>query len=107
MDRGDLQVLAWRLFEESNDAVFVLDPATETIQQANPAAQRLTGLRWRQLRGRCVLSKPFAPQELAATLAQRLPTVSLVVDDDRFCHSIQRVTDARKSVCLAPVGALP
>jgi PAS domain S-box-containing protein len=52
MDSSDLQVLAWRLFEESNDAVFVLDPATETIQQANPAAQRLTGLRWRQLRGR-------------------------------------------------------
>lgn len=45
MEVRDLEVLAWRLFEESNDAVFLLDSETETIQQANPAAQRLTGLR--------------------------------------------------------------
>ncbi len=54
MDARDLEVLAWRLFEESNDAIFLLDAETERIWQANPTAQRLTGLRWRALRGRCL-----------------------------------------------------
>lgn len=52
MDTSDMEVLAWRLFEESNDAVFLLEPDTTAIWQANPAAQRLTGLRWRDLRQR-------------------------------------------------------
>ena len=51
MDARDLEVLAWRLFEESNDAIFLLDAESEQIWQANPTAQRLTGLRWRELRG--------------------------------------------------------
>ena len=52
MEVHDMEVLAWRLFEESNDAIFLLHAETELIWQANPAAQRLTGMRWRQLRDR-------------------------------------------------------
>jgi PAS domain S-box-containing protein len=52
MELRDMEVLAWRLFEESNDAIFLLNAETELIWQANPAAQRLTGMRWRQLRDR-------------------------------------------------------
>ncbi len=52
MESSHLEVLAWRLFEESNDAIFVLQPVNATIQEANPAAQKLTGLRYRQLRDR-------------------------------------------------------
>ena len=48
----ELDVLAWRLFEESNDAIFLFDADRETIWQANPAAQRLSGLPWRELRGK-------------------------------------------------------
>lgn len=81
MEVGDLDVLAWRLFEESNDAVLLLDPNTEEIRLANPAAQKLTGLPWRRLRDRrlneLVKSEP----------AGRITKLLSAVQETGFFHS--------------------
>src|SRR5438876_1189178 len=43
MNHDDYQGLAGALFEESNEALFLLDPQTGHILDANAAAQRLCG----------------------------------------------------------------
>lgn len=46
--------LAIRIFEESNDAFLVFDPQAQMIVEVNATAQRLTGLRRRQLLDRSI-----------------------------------------------------
>ena len=48
-DRIDHEEFSRCLFEESNDALFVVDPDASRILDANPIAQRLTGFRRKQL----------------------------------------------------------
>ena len=51
MDRINHEELSRCLFEESNDAFFIIDPADNRTLDANPTAQRLTGMRRKQLLG--------------------------------------------------------
>src|SRR5437868_6152110 len=47
IDRADL---ARALFEESGDALFLIDPQSDTFLDANPVAQRLSGFSRDELR---------------------------------------------------------
>src|SRR5438105_2187575 len=49
MNFDNLEGLAQALFEESGDALFLLDPETEQLLDANATAQRLTGFCLRDL----------------------------------------------------------
>src|SRR6516165_9030609 len=44
MSRYNTQELAITLFEEAGDALLLFDPETEELVDANPMAQRLTGI---------------------------------------------------------------
>lgn len=52
MNHDGHEGLARALFEESGDALFLLDPETDRLLDANSAAQRLTGFPLRTLLGR-------------------------------------------------------
>jgi PAS domain S-box-containing protein len=54
MNDFNLAELAQTLFEESGDALFLFDPASEELCEVNPMAQRLCGLARRELLGRPV-----------------------------------------------------
>ncbi len=54
MDGIDLEVLARRLFEDSNDAIFFVDIESETITDVNPAGLKITGQKLSELRGRAL-----------------------------------------------------
>ncbi|MGH9524428.1 MAG: PAS domain S-box protein, partial [Terriglobales bacterium] len=43
------------LFEKANDAIFIIDPETEIVLEANPAAARLYGVEHDQLIGRSLI----------------------------------------------------
>src|SRR5438445_9503418 len=49
MNPYDPAELARTLFEESGDALFLFDPDTETLLEANPMAQRLSGFSRQEL----------------------------------------------------------
>ena len=55
MEAIDHAELGRCLFEESNDAFLIFDPEGNQVLDANPGAQRLTGLRRKQLLGMTVL----------------------------------------------------
>jgi PAS domain S-box-containing protein len=50
--QNDLDGLARALFDESGDALFLLDPETDSVIDINPLAERLTGLMRSQLLGK-------------------------------------------------------
>ena len=60
---NDLQSLGW--LDGLQEAVWVLDEASQHILQANAGAERLTGLSAAAMRGRSVLDLASTPQELA------------------------------------------
>ena len=60
---NDLQSLGW--LDGLQEAVWLLDEASQHILQANAGAERLTGLSAAAMRGRSVLDLASTPQELA------------------------------------------
>ena len=98
MDARDLEVLGWRLFEESNDAVFLLDAESEEIWQANATAQRLTGLRWRELRG-CRLD-----EFIHSTQDHRITRMLSAVRHTGFFHSQEEFSLTRRDDRPLPIN---
>ena len=49
MTETNWQELAYTLFEEAGDALFLFDPETEQLHDVNPMAQRLSGYSRREL----------------------------------------------------------
>ncbi len=57
--------LAQRFFEEANDAFIIFDPATREVVDVNPAFQRLTDWRKREVQGTPVTRHVFGETDTA------------------------------------------
>jgi PAS domain S-box-containing protein len=83
LDRADL---ARALFEESGDALFLLDPEADALLDANPAAQRLTVLSLGELLRRSVadLFRPESPGGLGPLTHALRPGGAPLPEPDAF-----------------------
>ena len=85
-DHGDFYQ---QLFEEVSDAIFVYDPATGVVVDANPAATRLTGYAVDELTGSPVTQFSAGTPEEVERAATRI--VDRAADEDqRFEWQVKR-----------------
>lgn len=89
--------IGYSVFRESNDGFFVFDPATSTVLDVNPTAQRITGYRKKQLVDR-ELAEVFVSPE------GNITELGLALERTQFFHSREDFRLVRKSGKSLPVN---